>query len=585
MKSRSGFTIIELMITIAVVAILATITTIAYSQVQTDSRNTARQGNATAIANALETYYTKNGEYPSVRSLVNNFPENTGTAVATKLGIDASTLRMPSMPSNQTNALTANTDPTNDNIAYIGSSEVNNSNCQNIATGGCDQFTLKYIEEGTGEEILIESKHKGRPDGFGSPPDAPPAPTLEIAQVGPGLEATATAQPCDPSSLTPKFSFRSRVSTGTWSPYTSWQTSDTYAYPSSVAQGSTYEFQAVTRCDNGSIPGASSPESAVASFTVLVGAPPAPTLNLALSGTNVVATITAVTCPSGTTAQYATRSRVNDGTWSSYSAWTTSLTASRAAEQGFKYGYQAKARCMAGSTPGPESTGAEKTYVRPISAPAAPAVSVSTSGSTSTYTWVATTCPTGTTARYQYRYLTDQPYTSSWYSASAPTSLNRTTSSQGYNYTTQLQAQCYTSYASSPWSGTGAANYIRPVSPPTNITWRGTKSGKRTVYMRVSATCGTGASLYSAFEEYSGKYPWTSGPNAGSTGWWGGWRLTHNYYGSTVTGGAVNTSDIASDATYRARANLRCKNSTTNRESSNTTYTSPLYTFGSLPND
>ena len=161
MKSKSGFTIVEVLITVLVIGILASITVVAYTKVQQDSRDSIRRGNATVIAESFEKYYGKNGEYPSVRSVVNNYTDNTGSVVASKLGINTSALTMPRMPSGATNALRSSATPTDDYISYIAASEVNDSACQTALTGGCDEFTLKYAEE-SGAIVTIESRHKGR---------------------------------------------------------------------------------------------------------------------------------------------------------------------------------------------------------------------------------------------------------------------------------------------------------------------------------------------------------------------------------------------------------------------------------------
>lgn len=64
LKTKSGFTIVELLIVIVVIAILATISIVAYNGVQERARNSQRTSDIRAIANALELYYADNGEYP-----------------------------------------------------------------------------------------------------------------------------------------------------------------------------------------------------------------------------------------------------------------------------------------------------------------------------------------------------------------------------------------------------------------------------------------------------------------------------------------------------------------------------------------
>ncbi len=162
MKSKSGFTIVELVVTISVITILASISLVAYAIIQRDARDNTRRGNANVIDQALEKYYTQNGEYPSVKGLVNNYGGNTGTAVAAILGISPNDLLMPRMPNGATNSLYSGAAPVNDYITYTAYNAVDDVHCQNGPTGGCDQFTLQYMLE-SGTLVTITSRHQGHP--------------------------------------------------------------------------------------------------------------------------------------------------------------------------------------------------------------------------------------------------------------------------------------------------------------------------------------------------------------------------------------------------------------------------------------
>ena len=157
MDRLRGFTIVEIVVVVTVLAILVSISFFAYNKVQQDARDNTRSGNATVIAEALEKYYRTNGEYPSVRNLVNNYAGNTGTVVAALLKIDPAALKMPKMPGSATNALYSGS-VSNDYIIYTGSSVTNNTACQTSTTGGCEKFTLTYAQE-TGSNITVNSRH------------------------------------------------------------------------------------------------------------------------------------------------------------------------------------------------------------------------------------------------------------------------------------------------------------------------------------------------------------------------------------------------------------------------------------------
>lgn len=63
-KFTSGFTIVELLIVIVVIAILAAISVVAYTGVQARARDSQRVQDIKAITTALEMYYLDNGGYP-----------------------------------------------------------------------------------------------------------------------------------------------------------------------------------------------------------------------------------------------------------------------------------------------------------------------------------------------------------------------------------------------------------------------------------------------------------------------------------------------------------------------------------------
>ena len=64
-RQKHGFTIVELLIVIVVIAILAAITIVAYNGIQQRARDTDRKSDISTIKKALEIYYAENGNYPS----------------------------------------------------------------------------------------------------------------------------------------------------------------------------------------------------------------------------------------------------------------------------------------------------------------------------------------------------------------------------------------------------------------------------------------------------------------------------------------------------------------------------------------
>jgi general secretion pathway protein G len=62
---QSAFTIVELLIVIVVIAILATISIVAYRGIQQRANDTRRTSDIAAIAKALDLYYVTENQYPA----------------------------------------------------------------------------------------------------------------------------------------------------------------------------------------------------------------------------------------------------------------------------------------------------------------------------------------------------------------------------------------------------------------------------------------------------------------------------------------------------------------------------------------
>lgn len=65
MKKRQGFTLVELMVTVSIIAILIAIGIASYSSVNKRSRDTKRKSDIEQIRSGLEMYRAQNGSYPS----------------------------------------------------------------------------------------------------------------------------------------------------------------------------------------------------------------------------------------------------------------------------------------------------------------------------------------------------------------------------------------------------------------------------------------------------------------------------------------------------------------------------------------
>lgn len=64
LPARKGFTLIELMIVITVIAILVTIAIVSFTRVQQQARDTKRKAEIRTISQALHAYNADHGQYP-----------------------------------------------------------------------------------------------------------------------------------------------------------------------------------------------------------------------------------------------------------------------------------------------------------------------------------------------------------------------------------------------------------------------------------------------------------------------------------------------------------------------------------------
>lgn len=154
-RMSRGFTIIELLVVISVIGILSTISFTGFNRYQADARDSQRQSQATAITEALEKYYDRNGEYPACPAITAAASSVTTTTLP---GLDPKVLVTPQDPTVESNSikcqnLTSSSDP--DIFGYIGDGSAV------CSTGNsCLAFTLKYKQDVTGTITSINSRRQ-----------------------------------------------------------------------------------------------------------------------------------------------------------------------------------------------------------------------------------------------------------------------------------------------------------------------------------------------------------------------------------------------------------------------------------------
>lgn len=152
MKSKSGFSVVEVGIIITVIAILITIGTVSYFAIQREARNGERQSDITILSEALEKYYEQNGEYPSCAMMKADPATITSTTLT---DVQTEVFKAPQADSEVANSVICGdiTDASGDVYSYLGD---NSTEC---ATGTyCQGWIIRYRNEGGGI-VEVKSRH------------------------------------------------------------------------------------------------------------------------------------------------------------------------------------------------------------------------------------------------------------------------------------------------------------------------------------------------------------------------------------------------------------------------------------------
>ena len=229
-----GFTLVELIIVIAIIGILATISIVGFGRYQADTRDARRSSSASVIVEALEKYYDLNGEYPSCAAVT-----STATNVITNTlkGVNATTIVTPQATAGSTNSIQC-TDLTGtsgqpDIFSYIGDANVS------CSTGSaCLEFTLKYKQESSGTIITIKSRR------YVTVLDTPPAPAVTSTTAGNTTTYTWAVASCQVgATATYQYSYSGGYTTSWSAPTSSLSTSLITS-----GKGLTYTIAVQTKC-------------------------------------------------------------------------------------------------------------------------------------------------------------------------------------------------------------------------------------------------------------------------------------------------------------------------------------------------
>lgn len=131
-KTTSGFTIVELLIVIVVIAILATVTVVAFNGVRERARDSRIRSDIANVNKLILQYYAENGSYPATGSTITSNAEPSRSDANCSVNWNNMTTWVPSLTQNL---------PQNDGTINRGAKTANSS----VQSPGC----YMYISDGT----------------------------------------------------------------------------------------------------------------------------------------------------------------------------------------------------------------------------------------------------------------------------------------------------------------------------------------------------------------------------------------------------------------------------------------------------
>jgi len=142
MKSKSGFTIVELLIVVVVIAILAAISIVAYNGIQTRAENAKTVAAVSTWVKALQLYKADTGSYPSTHSCLGDTATYTDSHSGRCWGLstDGSWYVNPTFLSQMS--------------SYINSYPSPSSKDINANTGGNQFRGAMYYRQAVGNELI-----------------------------------------------------------------------------------------------------------------------------------------------------------------------------------------------------------------------------------------------------------------------------------------------------------------------------------------------------------------------------------------------------------------------------------------------
>ncbi len=482
MTKRGGFTLVELIVVIIVIGILTTLSIFGMNKIQQDSRDKQRIASVTSIAEALEKYYDKNGEYPSCSAVT---ASATIVTTTTFKGMDKTSLLVPLPQAGETNSIRCGQvlgTTGQDFIQFVGDGSTSCS-----GSGSCLNYTLMYRKESDNTIASLSSRRSATIDSSGV------IQNLTASTNGFSGINLSWANVSNATGYTVQESSDSAFSTilDTQSPAT-----NSYAY-TGLTPGTQYFYRVMPI--GGTTTGTWS--NTANATTLQLGTP---TLTATVNSTTQITTNWTVADNAGGTTTY-TLVRATNSAFTTGVVTTNGIVGTSNVATGLTVGqtYYFKVRAIS-----PDDTGDYSNVAASVTIPAAPTGVTATVNSATqiTIAWTASSGATGYNVKYG---LTDGATT---YTAStAGTSLAITANiTQG----TQWFFKVYATAGGLESAGSASVNGTTPINAPPAFNMSSSNNGSSLTGVATAAVCPAGTTKF--FYWKANGSAWVSGTGYGS---------------------------------------------------------------------